>query len=162
MSLVALVCGVACSSRTEPHVVTPDPAPVAAAPVAAAPPVAASAPPVASVAADAATPTPPPASPNGDVIVVAHVTDAGPIGDGRCSQRSYEIAIDRVVAGTVDAPKDKRWVHFEQCGAARQPPPAGDLAGTGLAVGSTYQLTLRAGASPNFGTGLMILAARAP
>jgi len=157
----ASVLVAACNSAPEPRPVAPDPSPGSAdpmpTPVAVAPPTAGSAQPD---PVPVAGPPPPAASPNGDVIVIAKLTNAGPIGDGKCSQRSYEIAIDRVVAGDVPTPKDKRWVHFETCGPRESKP--NDLAGTGLDVGSTYKLTLHAGVSKNFGDGLMILVAERP
>lgn len=114
---------------------------------------------------DLATPTPnggaglaPSAA--GAVVVVAKILDAGPIGDGRCSQRSYQIAIDKAVTGA--APASPLWAHFEQCGDRTSEPAAGNLAGTGLRTGTTYQLTLMAGASKNFGAGFVIVDARMP
>lgn len=95
----------------------------------------------------------------GSVVVIAKITDAGPIGDGKCSQRSYELAVAKTLAGSVPP---KLWAHFEQCGARTSEPAAGNLAGTGLANGTTYQLTLKQGASKNFGDGFMIIDARAP
>jgi hypothetical protein len=112
-----------------------------------------------------ATPTPnggtglTPSAGAGSVVVIAKVTDAGPIGDGRCSQRSYELAVAKTVTGTVPA---KLWAHFEQCGAPAAAPGAGNIAGTGLQTGATYQLTLKKGASTNFGDGFMIVDARTP
>ncbi len=104
------------------------------------------------------TPMPAP----GALVVVAKITDAGPIGDGRCSQRSYQIAIERVVSGAPPA-EGTPWVHFERCqGAPEVTAPAGDVAGTGLAVGTTYQISLQKGASKNFGDGFMIVGAHPP
>lgn len=114
---------------------------------------------------DLATPTPnggtglaPSAA--GSVVVVAKITDAGPIGSGRCSQRSYQIAIDKTVSGA--APASPLWAHFEQCGDRTKEPAAGNLAGTSLRTGTTYQLTLAPNASKNFGPGFVIVDARVP
>ncbi len=94
----------------------------------------------------------------GSVVVIAKITDAGPIGDGKCSQRSYELAVAKTVTGSVPP---KLWAHFEQCGPSSAP-AAGNLAGTGLSTGTTYQLTLKKSASSNFGDGFMIVDARVP
>jgi hypothetical protein len=91
-----------------------------------------------------------------DTIVVARIVEAGPIGSGKCSQRSYEIAVDKHESGP--SPGTKLWVHFEHCGG----PAPTDLAGTGMKTGTADRLTLRPGASKNFGSGFMIVAARAP
>ena len=99
-------------------------------------------------------------APLAEVVVVARVTQSGPIGDGRCSQRSYEIAVAKVVSGA--SPGQQLWVHFELCGDARSAGSAGSLAGASLAVGSSYELTLRRGASQSFGDGFMITGVRAP
>ncbi|MBL0216429.1 MAG: hypothetical protein IPQ07_21420 [Myxococcales bacterium] len=141
----------ACGGRSEP---TPAKVPAPTDPVAApvAPPPKGAPP----------APAPPPAPPPGvDLVVVAKITNAGPIGDGRCSQRSYEITLERVVAGATPT-TPTLWVHFEVCGTERKPQPAGELAGTGLDVGARYQFALKKGASGNFGDGLMITSARAP
>lgn len=98
-------------------------------------------------------------SAGGSVVVIAKITDAGPIGDGKCSQRSYELAVAKTVTGT--APP-RLWAHFEQCGAQTTAPAPGNIAGTGLQTGTTYQLTLKKSASSNFGDGFMIVDARSP
>jgi hypothetical protein len=99
-------------------------------------------------------------APAADLVVVARISDASPIGDGRCSQRSYQVAVDHVVSGP--PPRTSVfWVHFELCGGA-PPPGEGNLAGTGLVSGTSYKLTLRKGASKNFKDALMIIDARAP
>jgi hypothetical protein len=100
-----------------------------------------------------------PSAGSGSVVVIAKITDAGPIGDGKCSQRSYELAVAKTVTGTVPA---KLWAHFEQCGAQTTAPAAGNVAGTGLQTGTTYQLTLRKSATSSFGDGFMIVDARTP
>jgi len=99
------------------------------------------------------------ASGTGRAVVIAKITDAGPIGDGKCSQRSYELAVAKTISGSVPA---KLWAHFEQCGARTGEPAAGNVAGTGLLTGTTYQLTLKQGASKSFGDGFMIIDARTP
>jgi hypothetical protein len=112
-----------------------------------------------------ATPTPnggaglTPSAGAGSVVVIAKITDAGPIGDGKCSQRSYELAVAKTVSGSVPP---KLWAHFEQCGARTSEPAAGNIAGTGLQTGTTYQLTLKKLAGSNFGDGFMIVDARTP
>ena len=150
LAFVVMMLG-ACGGRSEP--------PPAKA-VAPANPVAA---PVVSASEGSSEGAPPaPAPPGGvDLVAVAKITNAGPIGDGRCSQRSYEIALERVVAGPTPVAATF-WVHFEACGAARVAPPAGELAGTGLDVGSRYQFVLEKGGSANFADGMMITSARAP
>lgn len=171
MIVVALGCGraekrsesVATSAERAPSekpeaYATPTPGPNAGAPGT---PIAPSGPgPV-----DVATPTPAgdpglAASAPGTVVVIATIADAGPIGDGRCSQRSYQLAIGKTLTGS--APTSPVWAHFEQCGPRTTEPAAGNLAGTSLATGTTYRFTLARGASKNFGDGLVIVDARVP
>ncbi len=95
-----------------------------------------------------------------NVVIVAKIVDAGPIGDGRCSQRSYQVAVEETLAGA--APSSPVWVHFEQCGERTSAPAAGNVAGTSLATGTRYRLTLVPGGSKSFGDGLMIVDARTP
>lgn len=97
----------------------------------------------------------------GEAVVVAKVVDAGPIGDGNCSQRSYRISIERVTSGDIIPGSDPISAHFESCADHPAPAPGpGELVGTSLDVGSTYELSLRRGASANFGIDFMILKAR--
>jgi hypothetical protein len=94
--------------------------------------------------------------PTAEVVVIAKIANAGPIGDGpKCNQRSYEIEVVKIVAGN---PGEQRfWVHFEACRDA--PPPEPGLGA--LAVGTTYKLVLRRGTSGNF-NGYMITSAHPP
>ncbi|MEZ4447839.1 MAG: hypothetical protein R3B09_00080 [Nannocystaceae bacterium] len=95
-------------------------------------------------------PSPAPA-PAGEHEVVARILETGPIGDGRCSQRSYRIEVVEAVAGApLESP---RWVHFERCQGDTGP----IVEGTGLEVDGRYRLRLRDGASPNFGGEPMIV-----
>ena len=106
-------------------------------------------------------PSPGPAAAGSDAVVVARVVDTGPIGDGTCVQRSYRIAIDRVVSGDVPTGPDPIWAHFESCADHPAPSPGpGEELGSSLDVGSTYELHLRRGASSNFGEDFMIQRAR--
>jgi hypothetical protein len=119
------------------------------------PPRAASTPPA------TATPTSPSTASSSDptpstpasVAVVGDVFEGtivgeGPIGDGACVQKSYEV---EPTAGA------RLWIHFERCGAAGPSPATGGL--EGLDVGGTYRFTVRRGASENFGRGAILLAA---
>ncbi|MCB9706879.1 MAG: hypothetical protein H6711_33855 [Myxococcales bacterium] len=97
----------------------------------------------------------PRAAPAGEHELVARVVDAGPIGDGRCTQRSYQIEVVETIAG---APlTSPAWVHFERCEGDDPGAPAFD--GGGLEIGGRYRLRLQDGRSPNFGADPMIVAA---
>lgn len=86
-------------------------------------------------------------APDGDVIE-GTIVGEGPIGDGRCVQKSYEVE-----------PRNgaRVWIHFERCGA-EGPSPEG-LGLEGLDMGATYRFTVKRGASNNFGEDRMLLAA---
>lgn len=86
----------------------------------------------------------------GEIRIVARVLETGPIGDGRCIQRSYRIEVVEATSG--EAPTSPSWVHFEHCGPTTPPVDA-----SGLDVGTVYRLGLVAGASPNFGAAPMIV-----
>lgn len=97
----------------------------------------------------------------GDSAVVGRVVDSGPIGDGRCVQCSHRIVVERATAGTLAANADPLWVHYESCIDRPMPPrAAGSVDPCGLDRGSSYDLTLRPGASPNFGDAFVIIDAR--
>ena len=120
-----------------------------------------SAPPGAPEAARSPVASPGPGAPGSEGVVVARIVDTGPIGDGRCVQRSYQIAIESVVSGDVPAGVEPIAAHFESC--VDHPAPQrgpGDLEGSALDVGSTYEITLRRGTSANFGDDFMIQRAR--
>jgi hypothetical protein len=84
----------------------------------------------------------------GDEVLEGTIVGEGPIGDGKCVQKSYEIEPS---AG------ERFWIHFERCGDAGPSPAAGGL--EGLDVGGTYRFTVRRGASKNFGSAPILLAA---
>ena len=87
-------------------------------------------------------------APTGAEILEGTIVDEGPIGDGACVQKSYEIA---------PAEGARVWIHFERCGDAGPSPAASGL--EGLDVGATYRFTVRRGASKNFGGERILLAA---
>jgi hypothetical protein len=93
-------------------------------------------------------PTAPDAAPVVGDVFEGTIVGEGPIGDGACVQKSYEI---EPKAGA------RLWIHFERCGAAGPSPAAGGL--EGLDVGSTFRFTVRRGASKNFGEGAILFAA---
>lgn len=100
-----------------------------------------------------------PAAPAGEIVVIARITSMGPIGSGRCSQRSYELAIETHLAG--EALPASVWAHFEHCEG--QPfvapvPPDENL--SGLDGGVRYELHLRRGLSASFPDEPMIVSAR--
>ena len=88
-----------------------------------------------------------------DVTLIALIAGAGPIGDGNCTQRSYQITVGKVEFGVLPDPPPA-WVHFEACGDARK---AITFSGSGLDIGTTYRLVLRRGASANFPGDYMIV-----
>ena len=88
-----------------------------------------------------------------DVTLVALIAGAGPIGDGNCTQRSYQITVGKVELGVLPEPPPA-WVHFEACGDERT---AITFSGSGLDIGATYRLRLRRGASSNFPGDYMIV-----
>lgn len=99
------------------------------------------------VAPDATPPAPAPASVEGDVFE-ATIVGEGPIGDGRCVQKSYEVEPTGAA---------RLWIHFEHCGADGPSPLERGL--EGLDIGSRYRFTVKRGASKNFGEDAMLLAA---
>jgi hypothetical protein len=88
-------------------------------------------------APDAARALPPaPATPNAHEIV-AKITCEGPLGHGRCTQKTYCVEVE---SGGADPTE----VHFERC-------PNDDGADLSrLQVGATYRFTLAPTPSPNF------------
>ncbi len=106
-------------------------------------------------------PPPDPGVSGSEAVVIARIVDSGPIGDGRCSQRSYQIVVERLVTGNLPTGGDPIAAHFESCADHPAPQPGpGDFVGSSLDVGSTYELSMRRGASVNFGDDFMILQAR--
>jgi hypothetical protein len=106
------------------------------------------------------TPAPPPIA-EGDSAVLARVVDSGPIGSGDCVQCSHRIVVEAAAAGDLAASADPLWVHYESCADRPMPPRGpGTLNPCSLDEGSSYDLTLRPGASPNFGDAFMIVEAR--
>lgn len=102
-------------------------------------------PPGATAPASGATPSAP-----GDEIFEGTIVGEGPIGDGMCVQKSYEVE-------STGAARTRVWIHFERCGDAGPSPAVGGL--DALGVGATYRFTVRRGASKNFGTDPILLAA---
>ena len=106
---------------------------------------------------------PSPATPaaGGDAEIVARVVQSGPIGDGDCVQCSHQILVEEHFSGDVETSTTPIWVHYEHCAGSPEPVrPADGVDPCSLDRGTLYVVTLRRGASPNFGNDPMILTAR--
>lgn len=94
-----------------------------------------------------------------DDAVEARVVDSGPIGDGSCTQCSHQIVVEARISGSIAAGPEPLWVHYERCEGDPPPDPA-SFNPCSMKKGTAYTLTLRRGASVNFGDEPMIVSAR--
>ena len=84
-------------------------------------------------------------------MIEGEIVEEGPIGDGRCTQKSYRVK---------PADADALWLHFEHCADQGGPSPSGRSLDA-LEVGGRYRFEVQDGGSPNFGDAPLLLDAKA-